>query len=163
MIKKTLLSFLCFSLFLSIPGCKKKLPTSPDIPEIINDRLDTVYYSCKFDVMVSHDESATGHIYLYYINLISVDLDFSPLPDNPDVSEGAVSFWEIVNPGTYSLTIRLQRYNDLEDGQVTSGEWIIKMTISSHPDLMIGGGVQEQNIGLWKLGQDYSFTFIIGE
>jgi len=35
MIKKLLLCFLCLFLFLSIPGCKKKLPTSPDIPEII--------------------------------------------------------------------------------------------------------------------------------
>jgi len=32
MIKKMLLVFLCFTLFLSIPGCKKKLPTQPDIP-----------------------------------------------------------------------------------------------------------------------------------
>jgi len=32
MIKKILLYFLCLSLFLSIPGCKKKLPTQPDIP-----------------------------------------------------------------------------------------------------------------------------------
>lgn len=32
MIKKTLLYFLCLSLLLSIPACKKKLPTSPDIP-----------------------------------------------------------------------------------------------------------------------------------
>ncbi len=32
MIKKMLLFFLCFTLFLSMPGCKKKLPTSPDIP-----------------------------------------------------------------------------------------------------------------------------------
>ena len=32
MIKKMFLVFLCFTLFLSIPGCKKKLPTQPDIP-----------------------------------------------------------------------------------------------------------------------------------
>jgi len=32
MIKKSVLFFLCFMLFLSIPGCKKKLPTQPDIP-----------------------------------------------------------------------------------------------------------------------------------
>jgi len=32
MIKKMLLVFLCLSLFLSIPCCKKKLPTQPDIP-----------------------------------------------------------------------------------------------------------------------------------
>ena len=32
MLKKMLLVFLCLSLFLSIPSCKKKLPTQPDIP-----------------------------------------------------------------------------------------------------------------------------------
>lgn len=35
MIKKMLLFFMCLSLFLSIPGCKKELPTSPDIPALI--------------------------------------------------------------------------------------------------------------------------------
>jgi len=34
MIKKMLLCFLCLFLFLSIPVCKKKLPTSPDISEV---------------------------------------------------------------------------------------------------------------------------------
>lgn len=41
MIKKMLLYFLCFSLFLSIPGCKKKLPTTPDIPTVV---LPTIAY-----------------------------------------------------------------------------------------------------------------------
>ncbi|MBA7521153.1 hypothetical protein ES705_13256 [subsurface metagenome] len=41
MIKKMLLVFLCFTLFLSIPGCKKKLPTQPDIPVKI---LPTIEY-----------------------------------------------------------------------------------------------------------------------
>ena len=41
MIKKMLLVFLCLSLFLSIPGCKKKLPTQPDIPVKI---LPTIEY-----------------------------------------------------------------------------------------------------------------------
>jgi len=35
MIKKMFLYFLCFTLVLSIPDCKKNLPTTPDIPEII--------------------------------------------------------------------------------------------------------------------------------
>lgn len=161
-----LLCFLCLSLFLSIPACKKELPTSPDSPEIVNDRIDTVYYSCKFEIVVSVDAAATGDIYLF-IDDDSLgspnDIDFSPLPDNPDISEGTVIFWKIVNPGTHSLTFRLAHYNDLESGQITPGEWVIKMVVSSHPDLMIGGSVQEQNIGLWKLGQDYSFTFIIGD
>ena len=32
MFKKSVLFFLCFTLFLSMPGCKKKLPTTPNIP-----------------------------------------------------------------------------------------------------------------------------------
>ena len=40
MIKKMLLFFLCLSLFLSIPGCKKKLPTTPDISAIILPTID---------------------------------------------------------------------------------------------------------------------------
>jgi len=41
MFKKMLLVFLCFMLFLSIPACKKKLPTQPDIPTKI---LPTIEY-----------------------------------------------------------------------------------------------------------------------
>jgi len=41
MIKKSVLFFLCFTLFLSITGCKKKLPTTPDIPVKI---LPTIQY-----------------------------------------------------------------------------------------------------------------------
>jgi len=41
MLKKILLCFLCLSLFLSIPCCKKKLPTTPDIPTKI---LPTIEY-----------------------------------------------------------------------------------------------------------------------
>ena len=40
MIKKMLLVFLCLSLFLSIPCCKKKLPTSPNK----NSANDRVFY-----------------------------------------------------------------------------------------------------------------------
>jgi len=41
MIKKSVLFFLCFMLFLSMPGCKKKLPTQPDIP---TTRLPTIIH-----------------------------------------------------------------------------------------------------------------------
>ena len=44
MFKKMLLVFLCFTLFLSIPGCKKKLPTTPDTPAMILQSI-TVYSS----------------------------------------------------------------------------------------------------------------------
>jgi len=41
MIKKMLLVFLCLSLFLSIPYCKKKLPTTPDIPTKILPTIES--------------------------------------------------------------------------------------------------------------------------
>ena len=45
MIKKMLLCFLCFCLFLSIPNCKKKLPTEPDIPELVAPTIEYFYAS----------------------------------------------------------------------------------------------------------------------
>jgi len=41
MIKKMFLVFLCFTLFLSIPGCKKKLPTQPDIPTVVLPTIES--------------------------------------------------------------------------------------------------------------------------
>jgi len=41
MIKKMLLVFLCFTLFLSIPGCKKKLPTQTDTPTISRPTIES--------------------------------------------------------------------------------------------------------------------------
>ena len=43
MIKKSVLFFLCFTLFLSIPGCKKKLPTTPDIPAVLKPTIEYFY------------------------------------------------------------------------------------------------------------------------
>jgi len=56
MIKKMLLYFLCLSLFLSIPGCKKKLPTTPDIPTII---LPTIEYFNASPESIMLDSSST--------------------------------------------------------------------------------------------------------
>ena len=78
MIKKMLLFFLCFTLFLSIPGCKKKLPTQPDIPilptleyftanptSIMLDDFSTLSWSTKNATNITIDHgigtvSATG-------------------------------------------------------------------------------------------------------
>jgi len=80
MIKKMLLVFLCLSLFLSIPYCKKKLPTEPDIPvkilptiesfnanptSIMLDELSTLSWSTTNATNVTIDQgigtvSATG-------------------------------------------------------------------------------------------------------
>ena len=56
MIKKMLLVFLCFTLFLSIPGCKKKLPTTPDIPTKI---LPTIAYFTASPTSIMLDGSST--------------------------------------------------------------------------------------------------------
>jgi hypothetical protein len=53
MIKKMLLCFLCFTLFLSIPGCKKKLPTTPDIPTVV---LPTIAYFTASPTSIMLDE-----------------------------------------------------------------------------------------------------------
>jgi len=56
MIKKTALFFLCIFLFLSIPGCKKKLPTSPDIP---TKMLATIEYFYASPESIGWRESST--------------------------------------------------------------------------------------------------------
>jgi len=58
MIKKMLLVFLCLSLFLSIPGCKKKLPTSPDIPDFTTGSIQV--NSTPTGAQVFLDGSNTG-------------------------------------------------------------------------------------------------------
>lgn len=56
MIKKMPLVFLCFMLFLSIPGCKKKLPTQPDIPTKI---LPTITSFTANPTSITLGESST--------------------------------------------------------------------------------------------------------
>lgn len=56
LIKKMFLYFLCLSLFLSIPFCKKKLPTSPDIPEVI---LPSIEYFNANPESINRGESST--------------------------------------------------------------------------------------------------------
>jgi len=56
MIKKSVLFFLCFMLFLSIPYCKKKLPTEPDIPTKI---LPTITSFTANPTSITLGESST--------------------------------------------------------------------------------------------------------
>ncbi|MBA7698331.1 hypothetical protein ES703_107008 [subsurface metagenome] len=53
MTKKMLLVFLCFTLFLTMPGCKKKLPTQPDIPTVV---LPTIEYFHATPTSIMVDE-----------------------------------------------------------------------------------------------------------
>jgi len=58
MIKKAVLFFLCFTLFLSIPSCKKKLPTSPDLPNsemaVVNLENAELYFSIDSPLAYVH-------------------------------------------------------------------------------------------------------------
>jgi len=54
MTKKMLLVYLCFTLFLTMPGCKKKLPTSPDIPDIPEVILPTIEYFTANPVSIAY-------------------------------------------------------------------------------------------------------------
>lgn len=128
------------------------------------EELDPAKYAWKIEVSVSTDTNANGDIYLFLDNTwlgSPNDLKYSPLPDNSGTSKGTVSFWETIYPGTHTLTFRLAHYNDFVEGQITPGSWVIKMIISGNLNVMICGAVQEQNIGLWKVGQDQTFTFSI--
>jgi len=51
MIKKMFLVFLCFTLFLSMPGCKKKLPTTPDIPGAIDPTVQSIIVISNSDML----------------------------------------------------------------------------------------------------------------
>jgi len=57
LIKKMLLVFLCLSLFLSIPGCKKELPTQPDLQPILV--LPTIAYFTATPGAIMLGESST--------------------------------------------------------------------------------------------------------
>lgn len=57
MIKKTVLFLLCMTLFLSIPGCKKKLPTTPDIQPLLV--LPTIAYFTANPGTIKLNESST--------------------------------------------------------------------------------------------------------
>jgi len=50
MIKKMFLCFLCLSLFLSIPACKKKAPETPDVPAIIDPTAQSITVTSTSDM-----------------------------------------------------------------------------------------------------------------
>jgi len=163
-------------IFLVLIACKKGIenPYSPEPP----DPTD-VSYSCEFELLVSHDASATGDFYVSLLGMTSTDnlelgslgvLEFSPLPDNPDVSEGTANFsatWSPIPPypsGTYVLCLRLDHYNDLEGGDVTPGEWVIEATISEGFEFVSGGVFISIKYALVQVGRDTAWlTFSISD
>lgn len=126
MTKKLLLVFLCLFLFLSIPGCKKKLPTSPDIPTREADFLlvsstqgYTSYGCCEITGTVKNVGNATGYNVMiefqaYNANNVIIDTangfpaDLGNIPVGVSATFEAVFFdvssWSSIAKTTYEIT-----------------------------------------------------------
>lgn len=70
MTKKTVLFFLCFTLFL-MPGCKKKLPTQPDIPTTM---APTINYFLVLELSLKLGDSTT----LYWDTFLATTVSINP-------------------------------------------------------------------------------------
>jgi len=128
MIKKTALFFLCIFLFLSIPGCKKKLPTSPDIPDITRAASFTLvestqgyasYGCCEITGIVKNVGNATGYnvgieYQAYNASNVIIDTangfpaDLGNIPVGVSATFEAIFFdlynWSLVAKTTYEIT-----------------------------------------------------------
>ncbi len=128
MIKKMFLVFLCLSLFLSIPSCKKKLPTSPDIPYITPEASFilvsstqgyTSYGCCEITGTVKNVGQATGYNVMiefqaYNANNTIIDTangfpaDLGNIPVGVSATFEAVFFnlynWSSISKTTYEIT-----------------------------------------------------------
>lgn len=128
MFKKMLLVFLCFTLFL-MPGCKKKLPTSPDIPDppakeasfvlISSTQSYTDYGCCEITGIVKNVGDATGYnvmIEFQAYNASNVIIDtangfpanLGSIPIGVSATFDAVFFevyyWSSISKTTYEIT-----------------------------------------------------------
>ena len=129
MLKKTVLVFLCLSLFLSIPGCNKKLPTSPDIPDtptreasfilVSSTQGYTSYGCCEITGTVKNVGQATGYNVMiefqaYNANNTIIDTasgfpaDLGNIPVGVSATFDAVFFelynWNVIAKTTYEIT-----------------------------------------------------------
>lgn len=149
-------SLICFFVFASCTS-----PADPEIEEALNpDPTTDVRYSCQIELTASVNTSANGTIRL------SLDdscrgFDFSPLPDNPSVSEGAISYWQIMPPGTHTLTFWLSSCI-LEPSYPVPSSWTVRMNVSSsNQDLVIIDGIQKLSLTTWEMEEYKTFTFSI--
>ena len=128
MTKKMLLVFLCFTLFLTMPGCKKKLPTSPDIPIpvleasfilVSSTQGYTGYGCCEITGIVKNVGNATGYNVMiefqaYNANDVIIDTangfpaDLGNIPVGVSAMFDAVFFetyyWSSISKTTYEIT-----------------------------------------------------------
>ena len=98
MIKKVLLFFLCLTLFLSIPYCKKKLPTQPDIPDEPEIVLPIIEYFTATPESITLGESSILSWETKNATTITIDQDVGTVSakDTKEVSPEETT--------TYTLT-----------------------------------------------------------
>lgn len=129
MIKKTVLFFLCLSLFLSISGCKKT-PTTPDIPAII---LPSIEYFTASPESINWGESSTLSWSVTNATTITIDQGIGT------VSAKATTEVSPEETTTYTLTAK---NNDGQKTQACTIEVIVTVqsiaVISSSDLLYIG-------------------------
>lgn len=167
------LALICLFVFASCnspadPEIEKALTQNPDD---YNPWKDTAY-ACKIEAAASVNTAiAYGHISLWVANgwgASNQDIVLSPLSDNPSMSEGAISFWKIIPPGTYKLIFRINHVTlVIEDGYPAPSLWTVRMNVSSsNQGLIITDGVQEASFSAWDEGEwgyQKTFTFSISE
>lgn len=116
MTKKMLLFFLCLSLFLSIPCCKKKLPTQPDIPELVAPTIEH-FYAYPTEICLGSASTlswSTTNATRVFINMVTGDL---PATGTLDVYPEETT--------TYVLTAKNDVGIKLSSCTVTIEKWAI--------------------------------------
>ena len=107
MIKKMLLVFLCLSLILSIPACKKKLPSSPDIPAVITPTVQSITVTSNSDLLyIGESETFTATATMSDGSTKTVT-GGAWSGDNPSVATVGASTGEvtIVGSGTVNISV----------------------------------------------------------
>lgn len=95
-----ILSLICF--FILIPGCKKPLPTSPDL-----SIEDTATYGIHFEAGISVNTAAAGSVGLRVDGHSVTDFDYSQCPDIHYISEGMIEFDVDLSVGEHKLQFSL--------------------------------------------------------
>ncbi|MBA7663701.1 hypothetical protein ES703_71748 [subsurface metagenome] len=123
MIKKAVLFLVCLSL-LSIPGCKKKLPTQPDIP-IVKPTIES-FYAYPTEICLGDSSTlswSTSNATQVFINMVTGDL---PVAGTLDVYPEETT--------TYVLTAKNDAGIKLSSCTVSIAKWAI-IELTTNPAL----------------------------
>ena len=165
-------------IFLVLVACEKdiKSPYSPELPEP-NPGPTTDYY-CVFEASLSMNTAANGCVQIFIDDVWCGsfnEIDFSPLSDNPEISEGAISFWEKISLGTHILKFVFECDTfTLVLGYPAPSLWTIRMNVSSgnsSDNIAVTDGIQEVSFAEWDMNVDdfhagfpaKAFTFSISK